>query len=173
MRVGNETATRFSDEIRIISRFAYFVALLAFLGAVIVFPTVTGRDPKAPALWVREILGLLGGLLLAAFVLLIGYIHGDAGRRGMSRLLWTMIAVFVPNALGIVLYFVLRKPRRAACPQCGTHVEAGFGFCPSCGCRLQPVCAHCQRGVDYEDRFCPYCGSALEIPKISEPQDKA
>ncbi|MGA7375746.1 MAG: zinc ribbon domain-containing protein, partial [Candidatus Sulfotelmatobacter sp.] len=83
-------------------------------------------------------------------------------RRGMSRLLWTLIAIFVPNGLGIVLYFVLRKPRAVTCPQCNAEVEPGFSFCPRCRNRLRPACPHCQRSVDLGDKFCPYCGGTLE-----------
>ena len=161
MQVRNETRTRFSDEIRIISPIAYFIAFLAFAGMQIFFSTLVASDPKAP-FWARECLVLLAGGVLAVFVLLIGYVNRDAGRRGMSRLLWTLIAIFVPNALGIVLYFILRKPRLGSCPQCGTHVEPGFGFCPKCRYRLQPVCPQCQRGVQPGDVFCPYCGGALD-----------
>ncbi len=169
MPVRNQTPTRFSDEIRIISPIAYFIALLAFCGIQILFATVVAHDPKAPPLLAREALGLVGGSLLAVFVLLIGYVNADAGRRGMSRLLWTLVAIFVPNALGIVLYFILRKPRLGSCPQCGTHVEPSFGFCPKCRFRLQPICPHCQRGVEHGDLFCPYCGGTLETATVREP----
>lgn len=162
MQVRNETRTRFSDEIRIISPVAYFIAFLAFAGMQILVATVVASDPKAPPFWARECLALFGGGLLAVWVLLIGYVNRDACLRGMSRLLWTLVAIFVPNALGIVLYFILRKPRLGSCPQCGTHVEAGFAFCPKCRYRLQPVCPQCQRGVQPGDVFCPYCGGALD-----------
>jgi hypothetical protein len=160
--VRNATPTKFSDEIRIISSVAYVIALLVIAASVIFFPTVMGRDPKAPPLAVRYLLGFLAGCAVAVYVLLIGYVNADAGRRGMSRTLWTLIAIFVPNALGIVLYFILRKPRLATCPQCTTRVEPGFAFCPKCRFRLQPVCPHCQRGVEHGDVFCPYCGGALD-----------
>jgi RNA polymerase subunit RPABC4/transcription elongation factor Spt4 len=162
MPVRNETRTTFSDEIRIISPVCYFLAVLAFVGMQVLFATVVAHDPKAPPLWARECLALIAGSLLAIWVLLIGYICRDAGRRGMSPLLWTLVAIFVPNALGIVLYFILRKPRLGACPQCGTHVEPGYGFCPKCRYRLQPVCPHCQRSVQPGDVFCPYCGGSLD-----------
>lgn len=161
MQVRNETRTTFSDEIRIISPVASAIALLALVALPILFYTVVAHDPKAPPPLVRALGGGLIGILTAVYVLLIGYINRDAGRRGMSRLLWTLVAIFVPNALGILLYFILRKPRLVSCPQCGTHVEPGFGFCPKCCFRLQPVCPHCQR-VQHGDVYCPYCGGALD-----------
>jgi RNA polymerase subunit RPABC4/transcription elongation factor Spt4 len=80
----------------------------------------------------------------------------------MSRLLWTLVAILVPNGLGIVLYFVLRKPLSTHCPQCDAVVEPGFSYCPRCRTRLRPACSHCQRSVDLGDKFCPYCGGSLE-----------
>jgi RNA polymerase subunit RPABC4/transcription elongation factor Spt4 len=163
MPVRNQPPTRFSDEIRLISPVAYFIALLAFVGIQVLFATVMAHDHNAPPLLARAAMGIVAGSLSAVYVLLIGYVNRDAARRGMSRVLWTLVAIFVPNALGIVLYFILRKPRLAACPQCGTNVEPGFSFCPKCRFRLQPVCPHCQRGVEHGDSFCPYCGGALGV----------
>jgi RNA polymerase subunit RPABC4/transcription elongation factor Spt4 len=162
MTVRNQPSTRFKDEIRIISPWALFLAILVFLSMVVLVVVVAGRDHNAPPAALRLLLGILGGTLLGCYVLLIGYVNRDAGRRSMSRLLWTLIAIFVPNGLGIVLYFVLRKPRTANCPQCHTEIEPGFSFCPRCRNRLQPVCPHCQRSVNPGDTFCPYCGGALE-----------
>jgi RNA polymerase subunit RPABC4/transcription elongation factor Spt4 len=176
MTIRNQTSTRFTDEIRIISPWAFFLATLVFLSIPVLFVVFVGKDPKAPVFAVRCLLGAIAGTLLACYVVLIGYINQDAGRRSMSRLWWTLIAIFVPNGLGIVLYFVLRKPRSAQCPQCDAQVEPGFSFCPRCRTRLQPVCPHCQRGVNLGDKFCPYCGGALEsaagvpsAPATSQP----
>jgi Double zinc ribbon/Phospholipase_D-nuclease N-terminal len=159
----NQTSTRFKDEIRIISPWALSLAGLVFLSIVVLLVVVVGRDQNAPPLALRCLLGVIAGTLLACYVVLIGYVNRDAGRRRMSRLLWTLIAIFVPNGLGIVLYFILRKPRTVNCPQCDAEVEPGFGFCPRCRNRLQPVCPHCQRSVDPGDKFCPYCGGGLEV----------
>lgn len=161
MAVRNDTSTSLRDEIRIISPVAYFFAFLAYVAAAaaIVFVLVTNKGGDAfYQLPVLAPLGAFGATAIAGYVLLIGYINRDAGRRGMSRLAWTLIAIFIPHALGVVLYFVLRKPRTLSCPQCGTSVEAGFGFCPRCQFRLTPVCPHCQRAVSTRDKFCPYCG---------------
>jgi hypothetical protein len=158
----NQTSTRFKDELRIVSRWVYFFAVLVFLTVPVLFAIVVGRDNHAPPLAVRWLLGVLAGTAIACYAVLVGYINRDAGRRGMSRLFWTLVAIFVPNGLGIVLYFVLRKQRAAHCPQCDAEVEAGFSFCPRCRTRLRPVCPHCQRSVDFGDKFCPYCGGGLE-----------
>jgi RNA polymerase subunit RPABC4/transcription elongation factor Spt4 len=163
MPVKNETSTRFMDEVRIISPWAFFFALVGFMvpWAAIAF-TLTNKTAARPLpVPVMLLLGLVGGAAIACYILLIGYINLDAGRRGMSRLGWTLLAIFVPNALGIVLYFVLRKPRTLHCPQCGVVVEPGFGFCPRCRYRLSAVCPQCQRGVNAGDKFCPYCGHDL------------
>ena len=162
MTIRNQTSTRFKDEIRIISPWAFFLATLVFLSMVVLLVVVAGRDHGAPPIAVRWLLGVIAGTVLGCYVILIGYVNRDAGRRRMSRLLWTLIAIFVPNGLGIVLYFVLRKPRTASCPQCDAEVELGFSFCPRCRNRLQPVCPHCQRSVNPGDKFCPYCGGVLE-----------
>jgi Double zinc ribbon/Phospholipase_D-nuclease N-terminal len=161
MPVKNETSTRFMDEVRIISPWAFFFAIFPFLAAIaaVVNATLSGHPPMPFAAMVP--LGIVGGTILGCYILLIGYVNRDAGRRGMSRLAWTLLAIFIPNALGIVLYFVLRKPRIATCPQCGAPLEPGFGFCPRCRYQLNPVCPQCQRAVHAGNKFCPYCGGDL------------
>jgi RNA polymerase subunit RPABC4/transcription elongation factor Spt4 len=172
MQVRNDQPVRFSDEVRSIPLWAGILATIGFLGAQFGFLVALGHDPNAPPAVVRTLLGLLVGTVVAGYVLLVGYVNRDAGRRGMSPVLWTLIAFFVPNAFGIILYFILRKPLPAACPQCGTAVQPGFGFCPNCRYRLQPVCPHCQRGVAHGNVFCPYCGGALNEPAPSSPTEQ-
>jgi RNA polymerase subunit RPABC4/transcription elongation factor Spt4 len=161
MPVKNETSTRFMDEIRIISPWAFFFATLPYFAAIaaMVYATLSGKPPMPLAEMVAA--GVLGGTVLACYILLIGYVNRDAGRRGMNRLAWTLLAIFIPNALGIVLYFVLRTPRIASCPQCGHAVQTGFNFCPRCSHKVSPSCAQCQRVVGVSDVYCPYCGVAL------------
>jgi RNA polymerase subunit RPABC4/transcription elongation factor Spt4 len=158
----NQTSARFKDEIRLVSLWVRILAVLVFLAAPPLFAIFVAMDRNAPPFAVRVLMGILVGAVVGCYVLLIGYINQDAGRRGMSRLLWTLIATVVPNGLGIVIYFVLRKPRTATCSQCAAEVEPGFSFCPRCRNPLQPACPHCQRGVDPGGKFCPYCGGELE-----------
>ena len=167
MPVRNETSTSFMDEVRIISPWAYAIAVLGYVAgaAAAVFATVTNKTHDSFfRLPVLVPLVLLGGTVVACYILLIGYINRDAGRRGMSRLAWTLLAIFIPHALGIVLYFVMRKPRALNCPQCGAFVEPGFGFCPRCRHGLNAICQRCQRGINAADKFCPYCGVAVGTP---------
>jgi hypothetical protein len=174
MVVRNETSTRFIDEVRSISPWFFSFASLAYVmvGAAIVFATLNDKTGD-PFYRLRIIvpLGIVGATFIACYILLIGYINRDAGRRGMSRLGWTLLAICIPNALGIVLYFVLRKPRILTCPQCSASLEPGFGFCPRCRCRLNPVCPQCRRGVSAGDKFCPYCAADLgpSVNPVSAP----
>jgi RNA polymerase subunit RPABC4/transcription elongation factor Spt4 len=164
MTLKHETSTRFIDEVRIIPRWVYGIALLGYAlpVAAMVFALRTDKtgDPfyRLPVLLP---LVILAGTILACFILLIGYINRDARRRGMSPVAWTLIAIFIPHALGIVLYFVLRKPRIEHCPQCGASVEPGFGFCPQCQRRLNAICSQCKRSVNAADKFCPHCGGEV------------
>src|SRR5690348_16482345 len=77
--------------------------------------------------------GLAGGTLAAAYFLLAGHIYVDAVRRGMPPIPWTALAVMIPNCVGFVLYFVLRKPILHPCPSCGRGVAPDAAFCPRCG----------------------------------------
>jgi len=159
MPVKNEVSTRFMDEVRIISPWAQFIAFLGFALMVALFTFVKPADKYPPPKAVVVLIGIALGAAFACYILLIGYINRDAGRREMSRVLWTLVAIFIPNALGIILYFVLRKPRVLNCPQCGAVIQPGYSFCPRCRHRLAPVCPQCQRSVTASDKFCPYCGA--------------
>src|SRR5580704_16442837 len=137
MTTNHHTSSRFKEELRILSPWAYALAALVFVAVPVLFVIFVGKDPKAPPFPARCLLGAIAGTVLACYVVLIGYINRDAGQRGMSRVWWTLLAMFVPNGLGIVLYFILRRPRTAHCPQCAAEVEAGFSFCPYCSSTLE------------------------------------
>jgi hypothetical protein len=171
MPVKNETSTRLIDEIRMISPWFYVLASIGFAMPFAAMAFVFATKAKTPPMPVPVMVpvGLLAAAVMACYILLIGYVNFDAGRRGMSRLAWTLLAIFIPHALGIVLYFVLRSPRRLNCPQCGMVVEPGFGFCPGCRRRLNAVCPKCQRGVSASDKFCPYCGGELGVGTGATP----
>lgn len=77
--------------------------------------------------------GLVVGILSAIWILGLGYVYADARRRAMPRILWTLIAAFIPNLLGFLLYFALRRPIPLPCPHCGHAMTAEQRFCSWCG----------------------------------------
>ncbi len=161
MQVKNETRTGLPAEIKIIPTWAWALAGIVFVAAQILFNVVVARHSGGPPAWGRPLLGLLAGTGGGCYFLFIGYINRDAKRRGMNPLLWTIVAVIIPNALGIILYFLLRQPLHGACPQCGNAVQTGFNFCSLCGYKLSPNCPQCQRVVGINDVYCPNCGTPL------------
>lgn len=98
------------------------------------FAMHTSHGPHPAVLGMMGLgMGVLVGTCFALFTLALGYVYGDARRRNMPAVPWTLIALFVPNLLGFLLYFVLRKPLASPCPQCGQAITADQRFCPWCG----------------------------------------
>jgi hypothetical protein len=77
--------------------------------------------------------GLLFGSLAAIWLLCLGYVYTDARRRAMPAVVWTLIALMVPNLLGFLFYFALRRPLAAPCPKCGYALAPEQRFCAWCG----------------------------------------
>ena len=155
----------FREELGRIPRPAYVVAGLAFAGVLSAFLVFFSRSPEAfPArsIAVAAGFGTLAGTMMALFVLLVGYVNADAKRRGMRPWLWTLLVIFVPNALGFILYFLLRRPVPSRCPECGAALEAEALYCAYCGHRLGRSCPNCRRAVRFTDAFCSNCGHRLE-----------
>jgi RNA polymerase subunit RPABC4/transcription elongation factor Spt4 len=161
MLAKDKTQTGLSVEIKVIPKWAWVLAGVVFVAAPWFFNIEASRPPHPLPAWERLPLGLLVGILGACYLLLIGYINRDAKRRGMSPTLWTILAIVIPNALGIILYFLLRQSPRNICPQCGHAVQTGFSFCPHCSYKLGPNCPQCKRAVGMDDIYCPYCGIPL------------
>ena len=164
MQVKNETRTGLTAEIKIVPAWSWVLAGILFVAAQVFFNVVVARHSGAPPAWARPMFGLLAGVGGGCYLLFIGYINRDAKRRGMSPTLWTLVAILIPNGLGMLLYFILRQSLRSSCPQCGNAVQTGFNFCPRCNYKLSPSCPQCQRVVGANDVYCPYCGTSLRHP---------
>ena len=78
-------------------------------------------------------MGLLVGTLAAIWILCLGYVYADARRRAMPAVVWTLIAMMVPNLLGFLFYFALRRPLASPCPKCGHLIAPEQRFCAWCG----------------------------------------
>jgi hypothetical protein len=131
------------------------LSVVAFLGLSFVMMQADG-----PPL-LRLVPPVLVAGSVGAYALLLGYIYGDARRRSMRYVMWTWLAALIPNAIGIILYFVLREPIPVHCCQCGAVMQAGFAFCPLCGCGTAPACVQCKRITQAGWSHCAYCGAKL------------
>ena len=76
---------------------------------------------------------LVFGLALAIWLLCLGFVFGDAQRRGMRAVLWVLVAALFPHLLGFLLYFVLRQPIASTCTHCGQTIPLHQRFCSWCG----------------------------------------
>jgi RNA polymerase subunit RPABC4/transcription elongation factor Spt4 len=156
--------SRFTKELKIIPTAAWVIGGLLY--AAVTTPLFLYAIPQDPEMghWPRwgQALFVYGiFLIVVAFIDLIGYVYADAKRRGMRYVMWTWLAILVPDAIGIILYFILRDPLPKPCPGCANFVKAGFTFCPHCGTALQPTCPNCGRTVDLSWANCPHCGQQL------------
>jgi hypothetical protein len=155
-------------EIRIIPITAWVLAVLTYIGVaigVIMVAIPQSRDTSQLPVQGQFILGLFAAAIPAIYILLIGYIYSDSKRRGMRHILWTLLAIFIPNAIGIILYFVLRDPMPCFCPNCGGKIKTAFTFCPQCAVPLRPTCAQCGRAIEDGWSHCPHCGTATAAGK--------
>ncbi len=82
---------------------------------------------------------LLAGAFVAIWITCLGFVYGDARQRAMPPILWTLIAALIPNLLGFLLYFALRRPFASTCTHCGQANTATQPFCPWCGAQSSPV----------------------------------
>ena len=157
--------SRFTEELKIIPKTARIIAGFAYVAAVVfwilMFLFSHDREMQSLPEAGKIAVVLLPGVILACYVLLIGYGNGDARRRGMRYVMWTLLAMFIPNAIGIILYFILRDPLMKPCPGCSLIVRPGFTFCPHCGTSLRPTCSNCGKAVEIGWANCPQCGTKL------------
>jgi hypothetical protein len=156
--------SKFRDNLSVIPRGAKVAAwlvslgLAAFVGFMASFPPDKSQ-PLPPA--ARVFVPMLTFLVVFVIIMLDGYVYGDARRRGMRYVMWTLLAIFVPDAIGVILYFILRDPMPVSCPSCSASVLSKFTFCPSCGTSVKPVCSNCGKPVEVAWSNCAHCGSKL------------
>jgi hypothetical protein len=156
--------SRLSEEMKVIPRPAWVIAIVAALVVpCLVFVFVILNQTHSDTGWIpiAALIGLGVMLTAATYTLLIGYIAGDARRRGMRPVLWVLLAIFIPNAIGIILYFILREPLLQHCPKCGAGSKPSFTFCSVCGEALSRTCPGCRNAVQPGWSHCAQCGVAL------------
>jgi hypothetical protein len=151
------------SELNIVPAPVWAIAVAVYCCFGLLLARVTSGDPQMsqwPSIgrWIF-VLGI--PLIVLVYTVMAGYIYADARRRGMRYVMWTLLAIFVPNALGIILYFVLRDPMMISCPVCSAQIRQGFAFCPSCGATTTHACPSCRKPVDSHWSHCVACGAKL------------
>lgn len=154
---------RLQEEMKIIPPAAKALALLlgiAFVTCMVLLGVIdVDWDAGFPVVFL-----FMGSFLFVTFfvyILLVGYIYSDAKRRGMRPVLWVLLAIFIPNAIGILLYFILREPLLLTCPKCGAGAKPAFPFCPACGASLGETCPKCRSLIETGWSHCAKCGAEL------------
>ena len=154
----------FRQNLRVIPRTAWIIGWLGWAGfaaALWFFVIPSDHDMSQ---W--PLAGQLSSVfLMPIFIVIIfalyGYIYGDAKRRAMRYVMWTLLAIFVPDFIGVIIYFILRDALPVDCPSCHNLVPSKFTFCPRCGNALRPYCSQCGKGVERGWTNCGYCGTKL------------
>jgi hypothetical protein len=105
----------------------------AWQGHVAGLNTMNGIAPGVFASAIGLGMGMVVGTFVAFWLLCLGYVYADARRRTMPALLWLLLCIFVPNLLGFLLYFAIRRPLGSPCSNCGQLIAAEQRFCSWCG----------------------------------------
>lgn len=157
----------FAKNLGVVPRTAWIVAFLCYAGIATLAWTQLPSNPDM-ATWPGG--GQLAFIFLIPSIFLVlvplyAYIYHDAKRRGMRYVMWTLLAIFVPYSVGIILYFILRDPVPSECPTCHTMNLAKYAFCPKCGATMHPVCPQCGKTLEPGWVSCAYCGSRVPALK--------
>ncbi len=152
--------TPVSQRTRVIPFTAWVVASVLLLAMFLLMIWIIPKEGNLP-LAVRILLPVIPPLALAGWTLVIGYVYGDARRRAMRYVMWTLLAIFIPHGIGVILYFILRDPMPGYCSKCGSSMPYGCAFCPRCGANMLPACPQCHRVAQNGWTHCASCGAKL------------
>lgn len=136
------------------------LGVLAFAStSVILNFTSFSRDDSIALI----IIGIIGIFMLCIPVVIGIFVYTDAKKLGLNEWLWTLVAIFVPNLLGVIIYLVVRsgEKKKLNCVKCGTIVEKDYSICPACGHPLKEKCNSCGKPIETTWKVCPYCASQL------------
>jgi len=113
------------------------VGCAPLVGLVVAYETA-GQGAGLHTMFVDGSAALVVGVVLATWLLCLGFVFADARRRDMRPALWVLVAALFPHLLGFLLYFVLRHPIAETCTHCGMNVPNHQRFCSWCGTAQSP-----------------------------------
>jgi len=153
--------SRFREELRVIPRVVWIIVIVVYVSVATGLLIFTSNPEPGSPPWVKYLFSFAIPLVFAVYVLLAGYVYGDAKRRNMRAVMWTLLALLIPNAIGFIVYFIMRESLMSACPHCGGAVREHFAFCPHCGKSRALSCPQCRRVVEPDWPHCAHCGASL------------
>jgi Phospholipase_D-nuclease N-terminal len=120
------------------------VSAVAIVAAAVLIGLAVGCYAVANGEGLRPMFGyaaaaLAVGMVIAIWLLCLGFVFADARRRGMRAAGWTLVAMLMPNLLGFLLYFVMRRPLAAPCVSCSREMPVDQPFCSWCGSSRAPL----------------------------------
>ncbi len=123
MQEPNQKLSGFAAEIRNIAGWVWALAVLGFLTMQYVFIVVVAHQADAPPAWARPLLGLCVGLVVAFYLLMIGYVSRDF--RLVARWAWILAAIGFVSMQVVFNVVVARQadappPGRAFCWACSS-----------------------------------------------------
>jgi hypothetical protein len=156
----------FWANLKLIRPVAWVIALALFFGLLAVFwiyiwPSQSADEAARTPFALKIFASLAASTFCLVYVLLVGYVHVDAKRRGMRYVMWTLLAMFIGNFIGIILYFLMRDPMPTPCPKCSKLSAQSFTFCPHCGAELMRTCRVCHKKLGAGWSNCAYCGTPV------------
>ena len=112
---------------------AVLIAICAVFTGLFMAYTTAGQGDMLRIMSAYGSAALVFGILLAIWLLCLGFVFADARRRAMRPVLWVLVAALFPHLLGFLLYFVMRQPIAAVCTHCGMTISNHQRFCSWCG----------------------------------------
>jgi hypothetical protein len=155
--------SQFTDELRVIPRGAWVTAGLVYVlqgAAIVLGPLRFEPEMKQWEFWVQALFAFGMPLMLTLYALLVGFVYGDAKRRGMRHVMWAWLAL-IPYFIGVAAYFIMRDPLPQPCPSCQAVLPASYTFCPHCGTPKTRICPNCGKPAEHGWANCAYCGTKL------------
>lgn len=137
------------------------VAVLGFLCLMMLRVGFTVMEATRVSAYM--ILGFAAPIIIVAtiFTVISVFVYRDAPKRGLERWMWMTIAVFTPNLIGLIIYFIIRSSNNTKCLNCGKSIKSEFKICPYCSTSLDIHCPQCGRQVLPDWQVCPHCRQNL------------
>lgn len=134
-----------------------------FMEGIIIYSTA--NDPTTP--WFVPLLTLAVMCIVLGCIYAISiFVYKDAPKYNMDRWMWMFLSTFLPNLLGFLLYFIIRKEKKSSknisCVSCGNLIDSNYKICPYCGRDLSLKCKNCNEKISPDWNVCPKCGDRLK-----------